>query len=369
MAWLANISVTPSNFENKFYLRAPVRSQWFYFNFGYTLVGAVAEVATGKTWPEIVQERFIDRLGLTGNAFGTQREAMQNHPTRYAWPYELTSEGIVLAITPRDINTIIDNTGVMVAGSFSMSTDSMESYLLQLRDGLPNVISFENFDRSTSNFQSIWPTSLYLSDFTFEFHGYSFGWAIGTYRGKRWYFHNGATMGHSTMIWIFPDDDIRTSAFINQDGIDLGTYLFLNLYIYDQLMGYDSIITPDIVCLVSSAVLNQVPSAYQGLSTVVTGGSELVGIYFNPLFKNVVVSENPDGTYSFAMGMVSGLLRNQSAGGVTFTWFWENHWALFNFQVTFSNYERSRYSTLAIDLGRLEGFTNLFKFSRDHDLH
>jgi hypothetical protein len=70
------------------------------------------------------------------------------------------------------------------------------------------------------------------------------------------------------MLFVFPDSQIATFAAINIDGrllencviemltllgIDLGTYFFLNAYIFDQLLGFEPFLDPSFACFVSTA--------------------------------------------------------------------------------------------------------------------
>jgi Beta-lactamase/Domain of unknown function (DUF3471) len=48
-----------------------------------------------------------------------------------------------------------------------------------------------------------------------RFHGYAFGWMIGTYRGRRLVWHNGGIDGFHTEIALLPDDRVAVAASSN----------------------------------------------------------------------------------------------------------------------------------------------------------
>jgi len=46
-------------------LEAPPGTEYNYSNDGYTLLAAVAEVATSKTWEEVIREEVLRPAGMT----------------------------------------------------------------------------------------------------------------------------------------------------------------------------------------------------------------------------------------------------------------------------------------------------------------
>jgi len=323
--WFFNIStedarVITRDWKETFPQIQHFRYDFEYFNFGYTLAGAVASTVTNKNIHELIRERFFAKLGLTSGVYTTTAEALQN-PALYAYPYALDADYNVVPL-PREGNTVLDG-AVAAAGSVYMSIKSLTTYLTSMQTGLSEVVSPDSFKRITYPRQDTFPTNGFVLPLHLWFHSYGHGWLQGTYRGERFIWHNGGTVGHTTLMMVFPDQKISIGVLTNQLAITSLTHILFGLYSFDQIMGYDSLFTPDNICSRASATPVGGPELWAGLTTTVTNPNRYAGTYCNcDGWKKLYVTKGPVDTVSLAVGIAKGLLRQQD--GNSFLWFGED---------------------------------------------
>jgi len=355
--WFFNVSTNPADLVNKMERGFPsihkLRYQWDYFNLGFAIGAQVASVVAKKPFSKLVKERFFDPLDLGTGAYYTSGEVLRNHPSLYAYPNalkQISEDQFEVIQLPRGVNTVLDGIAAP-AGSIVMSIKAVTKYLTNFQSSLNAVVSPETFERITASRVDTYPTAIdVITDFEVYWHTYALGWVVGTYRGQKFYWHDGATIGHSTMFMHFPAQGISIGVLQNQLQVAGITNFFFGMYVYDQIMGYESLITPENNCLISAADPTQGTEIHAGLSPVVDKPRRYVGTYCNCLWKSLTVVENPDHTLKLTVGVVSGLLYAQN--GNTFRWFGDDFPEPEEYTVTFNLHG---HGGLTIDLNLEDG--------------
>ena len=107
----------------------------------YQVAGAVAEVASGKTWAELVDEIYVQPCGLDVLAYNSPWFQLPFDPETFAYPAGLDDVVSMLAPT--------ENPSIM-AGAYTTAGDFAALLLMHLRDGMcgdEQVLSTESLDR------------------------------------------------------------------------------------------------------------------------------------------------------------------------------------------------------------------------------
>ena len=107
----------------------------------YQVAGAVAEVASGKTWAELVDEIYVQPCGLDVLAYNSPWFQLPFDPETFAYPAGLDDVVSMLAPT--------ENPSIM-AGAYTTAGDYAALLLMHLRDGMcgdEQVLSTESLNR------------------------------------------------------------------------------------------------------------------------------------------------------------------------------------------------------------------------------
>jgi CubicO group peptidase (beta-lactamase class C family) len=122
-----------------FYGRQPLVSEpgarWAYSNAGMNTLGRIIEVASGQTYGDFVQRRFLDPLGMDSTTFWPSAELVG----RMATPYrkDAAAGGLVAAGNSRFRAPLSDRrrTAIPAGGLFSTAEDLTQLYQMILREG------------------------------------------------------------------------------------------------------------------------------------------------------------------------------------------------------------------------------------------
>jgi CubicO group peptidase (beta-lactamase class C family) len=197
----------------------PFRQGFGYNNAHYATAGHVAEVITGQPWREILADRILKPLEMTGTStyFPSLTTgdfaAPHNNGTRLAFqtrPYDLPSGGIV---------TNAQDLGPWLLARLGKGTLSAD-VLAKLH--APCMVSGPALP---------FP----------EFHsmGYALGNMAFSYRGHRLHVHGGNQVGYASQVLVLPDARIGIAVLTNTHAS--GLPLALGLALVDHLLGVEEI--------------------------------------------------------------------------------------------------------------------------------
>jgi CubicO group peptidase (beta-lactamase class C family) len=159
-----------------------------YSNTGFDLLGLIVERVSGKTLPEMYQDRILSPLGMNRSGFHTSRMVAPGAATGY---YSLGSTFINR--TPQSSSSAYGSSGL-----FSTVDD-----LLKWDQAL-----YSNKLISASSYQQM------IADAKNE---YGLGWEMRTWLGRRQFGHAGSGGGFSTLIARFIDDRLTVVVLSNSD--------------------------------------------------------------------------------------------------------------------------------------------------------
>jgi len=200
---------------------------------------------------------------------------------------------------------------------------------------IPNLTP-RTFDAvTTQRLRSMTPGIIDLSvSFGLYFSTYSLGWINGNYKGHHFFAHNGGTLGHSTFFINFPNDAITIGFGTNQLGLSIVPEILHSCYIFDLLLGQDSIISEDNICLYAE-VSTLSSDSYKQLTSNVTSRDQYIGVYTNSIYGDVTIfpEQNTDNLF-FELGMSKGKLRSQNRN--SFAWFTETNIQASRYSITFT---------------------------------
>ncbi len=179
-------------------------SKYNYSTYGWNLLSAVAEIASGKEFLNLVQTEVLNPLGLEKTHADWNQEII---PWRTRF-YQLTPTEVQHA--PH-----VDQSIKWAGGGFLSTTDD----LIKFGQGFmkPGYLKQETLD--------IWLTSQKLNDGTET--GYGIGWRVGTLAGKyKWFGHSGGSIGGTSWLIVFPEEEVIVAVLSNIGGLSYGQVPF-----------------------------------------------------------------------------------------------------------------------------------------------
>ena len=169
-------------------LRFSPGTGWRYSNTGFDLLGLIVERVSGKTLPEMYQERILTPLGMSRTGFHASRRIVPGAATGY---YSLGSTFI--NSTPQS-----SSSGYGASGLFSTVDDLLKWDQALYSNRLISAASFEQMIADASN-------------------EYGFGWEMRTWLGRRQIGHAGSGGGFSNLMGRFIDDRLTVIVLSNSD--------------------------------------------------------------------------------------------------------------------------------------------------------
>lgn len=204
------------------------RDGYGYSNVMYIAAGEVIKAATGKSWDQVVKEKFLSPLGMDRTITSVRQISATSNA---ATPHK--PEGKVE--NPIDwVNW--DNMGA--AGGIISSVDDMLKWInMQLQNGVIGTDTF--FSKQTQltmwTPQSSFPVSSAAHDlYGRNFSGYGLGWSMSEYHGHFVVSHTGGYDGMYSSVYMLPHQKIGVVVLTNSMH-SIGP--LLTFEIFDRLLG------------------------------------------------------------------------------------------------------------------------------------
>jgi CubicO group peptidase (beta-lactamase class C family) len=197
----------------------PVRSGFIYQNIMYAAAGAVVEVASGTSWPNLIRTRIFEPLGMKDSQ---ATAALLASLPNVASPHAIV-DGRVRAIE----NASVDP--VAAAGAVWSSVDDMSKWMKFMLDGGrvggrsgKRLLSEESF-RELFTPQTIAPYEMYPTTRITRPHWmtYGLGWFQQDYRGQALDFHTGSIDGMVAIHGLVRDEGLGVYVLGNLDHAEL----------------------------------------------------------------------------------------------------------------------------------------------------
>ncbi len=231
LSWLHQPTTRDSFVRRMAYMEASAgwRERWQYNNFGYTVLGAVAEQVSGRSWEDLTRERIFEPLGMRSARFDL-------------WTLPKGADVARGHRTQADTICVEDYLrieGMGPAGSICASAADMARWLLMWTGGgqtegrtfLPPNFLNEALSVQMATGGSL-PDAENPSIFSF---GYGLGWMLSAYYGHYRAEHGGGINGFTASVCLFPADSIGIAILVNQSRSSVPSVL-RNL-IADRLLG------------------------------------------------------------------------------------------------------------------------------------
>jgi CubicO group peptidase (beta-lactamase class C family) len=192
---------------------AKPREQWYYNNFMFLTQGVIAERISGKSWEDILQEKFFVPLEMkTSNAVIT---GLKNGKDA-SFGYELKNDSIIKKMDYYDI------AAMGPAGSINSSVYEMSNWLITWINGgkfKGNQILPEAYVKEAMSPQMIMANSIPDKEFPdMHISTYGYGWMVSSYKGHYRVEHGGNINGFSANAAFFPMDSLGIVVLSNQNG-------------------------------------------------------------------------------------------------------------------------------------------------------
>jgi D-alanyl-D-alanine carboxypeptidase len=172
--------------------------RWAYSNYGYNLLAAIVEQASGTSYPEYLQRALFAPLGMSHTFYEDRRRVI---PLR-ASGYDVTDEGVFNALPSRA--RLYQPNG---SGAWLSTVDDLARWSESLDRA--SVLSKASIERMF--------TPHHLKDGTSTRYGY--GWDLGEYDGRRVQEHQGGTTGFVSQIVRMPDDGVLVVILSNRNSV------------------------------------------------------------------------------------------------------------------------------------------------------
>ncbi|KAJ3113872.1 hypothetical protein HDU96_002825 [Phlyctochytrium bullatum] len=206
---------------------AGFRELFQYNNHMYTLAGLmIAQLTKAGTWAQMIRDRVFDRLGMKTSVTSV-KDALTS--ADHAHGYYRSANGTTVQYPSKDPFVFLPNS-LPAGGIWSNAVDMckwMNFFLNETRlpDGT-RVLSKENYKQLITPYMA--------ADFRISF---ALGWALTSFDNRLLISHNGAMMGYSSGVFLFPaekkgsrpdlDVDLPSAGIIilnNQEADDGGMF-------------------------------------------------------------------------------------------------------------------------------------------------
>ena len=178
----------------------PPGSEYSYSSYGWNLISAVVETASGQEFLSYMDEYVFGPIGMARTTADQVNSIISNR-TRY---YRL-EDGVILNAPP------VDNSYKWAGGGFLSTSEDLVSFgFAHLQPGLlkPETVEL------------LWTSQMTTSR---EVTGYGIGWRTGTDDlGRRWAGHGGGSVGGRTFLRIYPEAQTVVVIITNMSNVRYG---------------------------------------------------------------------------------------------------------------------------------------------------
>lgn len=177
----------------------PPGSKYRYSSYGWNLISAVLEGASGEEFLDYMQRNVFDKLNLENTA-ADQNADIIPFRTRF---YVTNADGEVKNAP------YVDNSYKWAGGGFiSTSEDVARFALAHLHPGFLQAETLKLLITSQKTTDG-------------EETGYGLGWRSGTTQnGKYWFGHSGGSVGGTSQMVIFPEQELIVVMLTNASGVN-----------------------------------------------------------------------------------------------------------------------------------------------------
>ncbi|WP_336960373.1 serine hydrolase [Chryseobacterium contaminans] len=193
------------------------KNSWKYSNFGYLMLGTIAEQLNGKSWDDLIREKILNPLRMNNSNTSIEEMVKQKD---FSYPYGLYQNTIEKVLFQKPDN---DKPGAAVNSSAAdmgnwirlwLNSGSFENKQLISKEYTKNAISAKIVIDGTPPVKSDQKNYLFA-------HGY--GWFTQIFKGHYKVWHAGAVSGFNSSVFLFPAEKFGVVVLVNQQNSDLSS--------------------------------------------------------------------------------------------------------------------------------------------------
>jgi CubicO group peptidase (beta-lactamase class C family) len=219
------------------------RSGYAYDNVLYIAAGEVVHAATGMSWEEFIQQRILDRVGMSDSVPSLVQAAPRvNRSALHGATDGQAQVGGTLSVLESSAEL---GANAAPAGGIATSAVDMARWLkVQLDDGkltdgsmLYSVASAREMQKPQT-LMPLWTADGAFSPLAPSYMSYGFGWIIQDYRGHRTLQHTGGVSGQRSAIAIVPEANAAIAVLTNAESAPAAYAILFRLL--DHVLGLPS---------------------------------------------------------------------------------------------------------------------------------
>ncbi|SNZ00356.1 serine hydrolase [Flagellimonas pacifica] len=183
-----------------------IKDSWIYSNLGYTLAGTIAEQITNKSWDINIKERILNPLHMNSSYTTTEEMEKTNN----------FSKGYAMHNGKIENVPFEDYYSYTPAGALKSSVKDLSNWMLAwLNNGVfnKNQVIPKKYVREATTLKNM-KNDIYEKDAFLWGEGY--GWRLRAWHGHYRVRHGGNTNGFSTLMDLYPFENIGIVVLTNQ---------------------------------------------------------------------------------------------------------------------------------------------------------
>jgi serine beta-lactamase-like protein LACTB len=175
-------------------------TKYSYTSYGFNLLGAAVESASGMKFTDFVRENIFARAGMTHSGTDDLYAIIPHRARGYRLSADKQLENCSLA----------DTSNKIPGGGMISTAGDLVSFALALNSG--KLVSAKTRDMMF--------TPQHLSGGAASHYG--IGWGAGEFEGRRVVSHGGGQQGISTFLMLFPDEGLAIAVMLNREHAPAG---------------------------------------------------------------------------------------------------------------------------------------------------
>ncbi|MDV3508831.1 hypothetical protein CMU89_14950 [Elizabethkingia anophelis] len=191
------------------------KNRWIYSNFGYIILGVIAEQVYKNTWEELIKDKIFRPLKMQNSNISVDELVKQND---FSYPYGIYHDTIEKVLFQKTGN---DNPGAGINSSANDMANWMKLWLNYGSFEGKQIISADYVRNAMSVKAIIDGTPPSNKDQVNFLFGYGYGWNTGIFHGHYRAYHGGLVSGYSSNVVLFPADGFGIAVLSNQHNTDL----------------------------------------------------------------------------------------------------------------------------------------------------
>lgn len=197
--WFGHVSPSRSDLVGRLRFLQPsvrFRSKFQYSNLMYVAAGHLAEVASGRSWEDLVASRILKPLGMSRTFFTVEATEQTGD---FARPNRSQGDD-VRQVDFRDASAVAP-----AGGMWSSVSDLGRWAQMLLGRGEWRGHRLVDPGTLTALFRPIIPTEMQAGGKELTQPYYGLGWFVDTYRGRMRVYHGGNLDGFTSLVTLFPN--------------------------------------------------------------------------------------------------------------------------------------------------------------------